>query len=149
MNNTMLLVEDNPTDEKLTLRAFRTRSTAVNIVVVRDGVEALDYLFGTGAYAGRDTSSQPGLILLDVKLPRVDGLEVLVRIRADERTRAVPVVILTASLEEQDVVRSYLLGVNAYVRKPVDFAEFVKTAETIGHFWLTLNEAPPRPRTTS
>lgn len=145
MTATLLLVEDNPTDEKLTLRAFRQRAEAAHVVVVRDGVEALDYLFGIGEHAGRDTWEQPRLILLDVKMPRVDGLEVLARIRADHRTRELPVVILTASREEQDVVRSYALRVNAYVRKPVDFAEFTTAAEVIGHLWLVLNE-PPHPR---
>jgi len=141
----LLLVEDNPTDEKLTLRAFKSRPPS-EIVVARDGAEALDYLFGTGHHAGRDLGYQPALVLLDLKLPRVDGLEVLARIRSDDRTRGVPVVILTASREEQDIVRSYHLGVNAYIRKPVDFAEFAAAAETIGRFWLTLNEAPPRQR---
>ena len=145
MNKVMLLVEDNPTDEKLTLRAFKNRPPS-EIVVARDGAEALDYLFGTGVHAGRDPGTQPALVLLDLKLQRVDGLEVLSRIRSDDRTRGVPVVILTASREEQDIVRSYQLGVNAYIRKPVDFAEFAAAADTIGRFWLTLNEGPPRQR---
>ena len=149
MNKVMLLVEDNPTDEKLTLRAFKKRPATIQIEVVRDGVEALDYLFGTGAHSGRDVGTQPALVLLDVKLPRMSGLEVLARMRGDERTRTVPVVILTASREEQDVVRSYQLGVNAYLRKPVDFAEFATTAETIARFWLILNEAPPRQRSNA
>lgn len=146
MTATLLLVEDNPTDEKLTLRAFERRAEAASVVVVRDGLEALDYLFGTGKHAGRDTYEQPRLVLLDVKMPRLDGLEVLARIRTDHRTRELPVVILTASREEQDVERSYALGVNAYVRKPVDLAEFTRTAEVIVHLWLVLNE-PPLPRT--
>ncbi len=146
MNKVLLLVEDNPTDEKLTVRAFKKREPGIHLVVVRDGAEALDYLFGSGAHAGRDISNQPALVLLDVKLPRVDGLEVLARIRGDDRTRAVPVVILTASREEQDIVRSYQLGVNAYVRKPVDLATFAEAAATITFFWLVLNDNSPRRR---
>ncbi len=143
MNQVILLVEDNPTDEKLTLRAFKKSGIANEVVVTHDGVEALDYLFGTGQYAGRDTSVLPTLVLLDLKLPRVDGLEVLKRVRADERTKLLPVVILTASREEEDVVKSYSLGANAYVRKPVDFAEFAAAAQTLGLFWLLLNERAP------
>jgi two-component system response regulator len=147
MSKILLLVEDNPTDEKLTLRAFRSRPPS-EVVVVRDGAEALDYLFGTGDHAGRDLAIQPALVLLDLKLPRVGGLEVLARMRADDRTRGIPVVVLTASREDKDVVRSYELGVNAYIHKPVDFAEFAAAADTIGQFWLGLNEAPPRGRRT-
>ena len=139
----LLLVEDNPTDEKLTLRAFKKANIANEIVIARDGVEALDYLFGTGTFAGRDTTIQPMVVLLDLKLPRIDGLEVLRRIRADERTRLVPVVILTASREDEDLLKGYSLGANAYVRKPVDFSEFAAAAKTVGLFWLLLNERPP------
>lgn len=146
MNNAILLVEDNPSDEKLTLRAFKKCNVANEVVVARDGAEALDYLFGIGVHAGRDASALPALVLLDLKLPRVDGLEVLRRIRADGRTRLLPVVILTASREEEDIVTSYSLGANAYVRKPVDFAEFVEAAKTVGLFWLLLNEPPPPAR---
>jgi CheY-like chemotaxis protein len=143
MNRVLLLVEDNPTDEKLTIRAFKRSGIANEVVVVRDGTEALDYLFGTGKYQGRDTSMLPTVVLLDLKLPRIDGLEVLRRIRADDRTKCLPVVILTASKEHEDIVRSYALGANAYVRKPVDFGEFAEAAKTLGLFWLLLNEPLP------
>jgi two-component system response regulator len=143
MSRVLLLVEDNPTDEKLTIRAFKRSGIANEVVVVRDGTEALDYLFGTGTYQGRDTSVLPTVVLLDLKLPRIDGLEVLRRIRADDRTRCLPVVILTASKEHEDIVRSYALGANAYVRKPVDFGEFAEAAKTLGLFWLLLNEPLP------
>jgi two-component system response regulator len=143
MNKVLLLVEDNPTDEKLTIRAFKKSGLANEIVIVRDGAEALDYLFATGNYEGRDPSVLPAVILLDLKLPRIDGLEVLRRVRADERTKSVPVVILTASKESEDIAQGYSLGANAYVRKPVDFAEFAETAKTLGLFWLLLNEPPP------
>lgn len=143
MSNTILLVEDNPTDEKLTLRAFKKCNVANEVVVVRDGAEALDYLFGSGKYAGPNAPPLPTVTLLDLKLPRVDGLEVLRRIRANERTRLLPVVVLTASKEDEDVIRSYALGANAYVRKPVDFAQFVEAANTLGVFWLVLNQPPP------
>ncbi|MBP9113024.1 MAG: response regulator [Polyangiaceae bacterium] len=142
MHKVILLVEDNPTDEKLTLRAFSKSGVSNEIVVTRDGVEAIDYLFATGPHAGRDTSTLPALVLLDLKLPLIDGLEVLRRIRSDERTRLLPVVVLTASKEEEDLVKSYALGANAYVRKPVDFVEFVHAAKTLGLFWLLLNETP-------
>jgi len=115
-------------------------------VVARDGVEALDYLFGTGAYAGRDLSVMPAVVLLDLKLPRIDGLEVLRRLRADERTRFLPVVVLTSSNEDQDVVNSYQLGANSYIRKPVDFVQFIDAARQLGMYWLLLNEAPPKGR---
>jgi two-component system response regulator len=139
----MLLVEDNPTDEKLTLRAFRKVGVVNDIAVVRDGAEALDFLFATGTHEDRAGKGNPTVVLLDLKLPRIDGLEVLRRLRADPRTRMVPVVVLTSSLEEEDVVRSYALGANAYIRKPVDFAEFAEAARTLGLFWLLLNEPPP------
>jgi two-component system response regulator len=146
MSKVILLVEDNPSDEKLTLRGFKKSGVASEIVVAHDGVEALDYLFGTGPQAGRDPTEQPAVVLLDLNLPRVGGLDVLERLRADERTRLLPVVVLTSSREHEDVVRSYELGANAYVRKPVDFKEFADTARTLGLFWLLLNEAPPSPR---
>lgn len=140
MSKVILLVEDNASDEKLTLLAFKNCGVSNELVVVRDGAAALDYLFGTGQHAGRDVRMLPTVILLDLKLPKVDGLEVLRRVRADERTRFVPVVVLTASREDEDVARSYELGANAYVRKPVEFAEFAKAASTLGLFWLLLNE---------
>jgi two-component system response regulator len=146
MSNELLLVEDNPSDEKLTVRAFKKSGVGNEIVVVRDGAEALDYLFGSGQHTGRDVRGLPAVVLLDLGLPRIDGHEVLRRIRADERTKLLPVVILTASKEEEDVVRSYTLGANAYVRKPVDFGEFASAAQTLGLFWLLINEGPPRPR---
>jgi CheY-like chemotaxis protein len=146
MNKVILLVEDNPSDEKLTVRAFSKSNIANEVVVTRDGVEALDYLFGTGTYAGRDPKNAPAIVLLDLSLPRVDGLEVLRRIREDDRTRLLPVVILTSSKEEADIVRGYSLGANAYVRKPVDFKEFAEAARTLGLFWLLLNEPAPAPR---
>lgn len=143
MNKVLLLVEDNPTDEKLTLRAFKKSGLTNEIVVVRDGAEALDYLFATRPHSGRDPSILPAVILLDLKLPKIDGLEVLRRIRANDRTKCIPVVILTASKEDEDVARGYALGANAYVRKPVDFAEFAASAKTLGLFWLLMNERPP------
>ncbi|MDQ7801994.1 MAG: response regulator [Armatimonadota bacterium] len=142
----ILLVEDNPDDVALTLRALRAHRVANEVVVVEDGVEALEYLFGEGRYAGRDVRDLPAVVLLDLKLPRVDGLEVLRRIRADDRTRLVPVVILTSSEEEQDLLAGYSLGANSYVRKPVDFQQFVEAVRQLGLYWLLLNEAPPPPR---
>ena len=144
-NKVVLLVEDNPDDEALTLRALRKHNLANEIVVARDGQEALDYLFAEGEYSGRDTSHLPQVILLDLKLPKVDGLQVLERLRAAENTRHVPVVVLTSSNEEQDMVRSYDLGANSYVRKPVDFEQFLEAARQLGLYWLVLNEAPPSP----
>jgi CheY-like chemotaxis protein len=144
MNKIILLVEDNASDEKLTLLAFRNCGVANEVVVVRDGAAALDHLFGTGKHAGQEPQPHPSVVLLDLKLPRVDGLEVLRRIRADERTKLLPVVILTASREEEDVLQSYSLGANAYVRKPVEFAEFAQAAKTLGLFWLLMNEVPTR-----
>jgi two-component system response regulator len=139
MNRTILLVEDNASDEKLTILAFKKCGVSNAIIVVRDGAEALDYLIGERARA-----ELPAVVLLDLKLPKVDGLEVLRRVRADARTKLLPVVVLTASKEEEDVIRSYTLGANAYVRKPVEFAEFAGAAKTLGLFWLLLNEpAPP------
>lgn len=139
----ILLVEDNSDDEALTLHALKTNNIKNRVIVARNGVEALDYLFGTGIHAGRDTRDQPAVVLLDLKLPKIDGLEVLRRIRADERTRVLPVVILTSSKEEQDLANGYLLGCNSYVRKPVDFDEFVAAARQLGLYWLLLNEQPP------
>jgi two-component system response regulator len=140
----ILLVEDNPDDEALTLRALRKGNIRNEVVVARDGAEALDYLFGTGAHAGRDLSLLPQVVLLDLKLPKVDGLEVLRRLRADDRTRLLPVVILTSSKEEQDVANGYKLGANSYVRKPVEFAQFSEAVRQLGLYWLLLNEPPPR-----
>lgn len=139
----ILLVEDNPDDVELTLRAFERSNVANEIVIAKDGREALDYLFASGAYGDRDDASTPEVVLLDLKLPKIDGLEVLRRLRADDRTRRLPVVILTSSNEEQDLIRSYNLGANSFVRKPVDFAEFVKAARQLGLYWLVLNEPPP------
>jgi two-component system response regulator len=139
---TILLVEDNPDDEELTIRALKKNKVTNNLVVVRDGAEALDFLFGTGAYAGRDTAVVPGLVLLDLKLPKIDGLEVLRRIRADQRTRRMPVTVLTSSKEEQDLIKSYDLGVNSYIRKPVDFNQFTEAVRQLGMYWLMLNESP-------
>jgi|SRR3989339_482180 len=139
----ILLVEDNPDDVELTLRALKKNNIRNEVVVAKDGVEALDYLFATGQYAGRTTAVQTQVVLLDLKLPKVDGLEVLRRMRGDERTRLVPVVILTSSKEEQDVIAGYKLGANSYVLKPVNFDEFVEAARQLGLYWLLLNEAPP------
>jgi two-component system response regulator len=143
LKQTILLVEDNADDEELTLRALRKNHVTNNLVVARDGVEALDFLFGTGAYATRDVAELPGLVLLDLKLPKIDGLEVLRRIRADERTRRMPVTVLTSSKEEQDVIKSYDLGANSYIRKPVDFNQFTEAVRQLGMYWLMLNEPPP------
>ncbi len=142
---TILLVEDNPDDEALTVRALSRNGPKHHLQIVRDGVEALDYLFGTGAFAGRDLQAAPTVILLDLKLPRIDGLEVLRRLRADERTHAQPIVILTSSKEEQDLVQSYGLGANSYIRKPVDFTQFTDAVRQVGLYWLSLNEPLPRP----
>jgi two-component system, response regulator len=136
----ILLVEDNARDEALTLRALKKSNIANEVVVVRDGVEALDYLFGTGTHADRDTSVQPQVILLDLKLPKLDGLQVLQRLREDERTRRLPVVVFTSSNEEEDIIGSYNLGANSYVRKPVDFEHFVEATKQLGLYWLVLNE---------
>ncbi len=144
--SSILLVEDNADDADLTLRAFRQHKLAPPVAVVRDGAEALDYLFGTGGYAGRNPNDLPGLVLLDLKLPRIDGLEVLRRLRSDPRTQLLPVVILTSSQTETDLLRSYRLGCNSYVRKPIDFTEFMSVVTALRLYWLTLNEQPPVPQ---
>jgi len=145
-NQAILLVEDNPDDEALTLRALKKNNIKNEVVVARDGAEALDYLFGSGSYAGRNTDILPQVVLLDLKLPKVEGLEVLRRVRADERTKLLPVVILTSSNEERDRIAGYGLGANSYVRKPVDFNQFMEAAHQLGLYWLVLNEPPPARR---
>ncbi|MGH8056538.1 MAG: response regulator [Candidatus Entotheonellia bacterium] len=139
----ILLVEDNPDDEELTRLALQESNILNQLVVARDGVEALDYLFGIGTQAGRDLSVMPQLILLDLKLPKIDGLEVLRRLRADDRTRLLPVVILTSSNEERDLLSGYSLGANSYVRKPVDFGQFIEAVRQLGLYWLVLNQSAP------
>lgn len=143
MRKFVLYVEDSPDDVELTMRAFRKNNMSAEVVVVRDGAEALDFIHGLGAYAGRDTSELPQVILLDLKLPKIDGLEVLKRIRANEKTRFLPVVVLTSSREERDVIESYALGANGYVRKPVTFEKFSEALRELGAYWLVLNEPPP------
>jgi len=145
-NKVILLIEDNPSDVDLTRRALEKARVANDLMVVEDGRDALDYIFGEGAHAGRDVADLPALTLLDLKLPRVPGLEVLRRIRADARTRRMPVVILTSSKEEQDVAAGYDAGVNSYIRKPVDFKQFQQAIEQLGLYWLILNEPPPKGR---
>ncbi len=145
MNQKMiLLVEDNPDDEALTLRALKKNNISNEVVVAHDGAEAVDFLFCTGAYAGRDPKDMPQVILLDLKLPKVDGIEVLRRIRSDPRTSLLPVVILTSSKEESDMVNGYKNGANSYIRKPVDFNQFVEAVHQLGLYWLVLNEVPPK-----
>jgi two-component system response regulator len=149
MNRTgqfILLVDDNPDDVEMTLMAFTKSNIANEVVVVNDGQEALDYLFGTGAWEGRNCLAMPNIILLDLNLPKVSGLQVLRRIRADARTKLLPVVILTTSSEDNDLVSSYDLGANSYVRKPVDFEQFVEAVRRLGFYWLLVNERPPSPR---
>ena len=141
----ILLVEDDPDHVELTLRALRRNNVANEVVVARDGVEALDYLFGLGDYSGRDIRAQPQIVVLDLKLPKLDGLEVLRRVRADDRTRLVPIVILTSSDERRDILEGYSLGANSYVRKPVDFNQFMDTTLHLGTYWLVLNDPPPPP----
>lgn len=141
----ILLVDDNPDDVELTLRAFRKNHILNEVVVARDGVEALDYLFATGPFAGRDPTRLPTVVLLDLKLPRLDGLEVLKRLRADPRTQLLRIVVLTSSKEETDVVQCYNHGANSYIRKPVDFDSFLTAVGQLGLYWLLLNEAPPAP----
>jgi two-component system response regulator len=142
----ILLAEDNPDDELLALRAFKKSNISNSIVVAHDGVEATDYLFGVGVYAGRDASDVPQLVLLDLNLPRLGGLDVLRRIRDDVRTKLVTVVMLTSSREEEDIVRSYALGANSVVRKPIEFEEFMLAVKTLNQYWLRLNETAPSPR---
>jgi two-component system, response regulator len=139
----ILLVEDNPDDVELTLRALKRNNISNKVIVAKDGVEALDYLLGTGLYAKRDLKDLPVVILLDLKLPKIDGLEVLKRIRQDERSKLIPVVILTSSAEEKDVIDGYSLGANSYIRKPVEFNQFVEAIKYLGLYWLLWNEAPP------
>ena len=138
----VLLVEDNPRDAEMALRTLRKRNLANNVVHVKDGQEALDWLFGLGPYVGRNPSNHPKVVLLDLKLPKVDGLEVLRAIRGDERTRLIPVVVMTSSREERDVVESYKLGVNSYVVKPMDFEGFSAAVAELGHYWLLVNQEP-------
>ena len=143
-SDVILLVEDNPDDEALTIRALNRNNISNEVVVARDGVEAMDYVFARGVHSERDINDLPRLVLLDLKLPKVDGLEVLKQIRADERTKRLPVVVLTSSKEDQDLVDSYNLGVNSYIRKPVDFTLFTEAVRQVGLYWLVLNEPPPR-----
>ena len=140
----ILLVEDNPDDEELTTRALRHARIANEIVVARDGAEALEFLFGEGAYAGRDVARMPAVILLDLKLPKLSGLDVLHRLRADPRTKLIPTVVLTSSSEDEDMLKSYQFGANSYVRKPVDFGQFATAVSQLGVYWLLLNEPVPQ-----
>lgn len=140
----ILLVEDNPDDVDLTIRALEKNKILNKVVVACDGVEALDYLFGAGKYAGRNTSVLPELVLLDLKLPKVDGIDVLKQLRSNELTELLPVVILTSSKEEQDIINSYKFGANSYIRKPVDFNQFMEAVRQLGLYWLVLNEPPPK-----
>jgi CheY-like chemotaxis protein len=142
-NRVILLVEDNPDDEALAIRALKRHHVQNEIVVAHDGVEALDYLFGQGKYAGRDISNKPSVVILDLKLPRVDGLEVLRRLRGNDATKLLPVVVLTTSNEEKDLLDSYSLGCNSYIRKPVDFLQFSEAIRQLGMYWLLMNEPPP------
>jgi CheY-like chemotaxis protein len=144
MEKIILLVEDNPDDEALTLRALKKHNVANNIIIAHDGVEALRFLFGSDGQGGGETREPPALVLLDLKLPKLDGLEVLRRVRADERTRRLPVVVLTSSKEEQDLINSYNIGANSYIRKPVDFTQFTESVKQLGLYWMILNESAPR-----
>jgi two-component system response regulator len=139
----ILLVEDNQDDEELTIRTLKKNNILNDIIVAHDGIEALDYLFGTGKYKDRDMSIMPVIVMLDIKLPKINGLEVLKRIRSDERTKLLPVVILTSSDEERDLIESYMLGANSYVHKPVNFSQFQKAVQQLALYWLLLNNAPP------
>jgi two-component system response regulator len=138
----ILLVEDNPTDAELTIRALKKKNLANKLVWVKDGAEALDFLFATGDYAKRSKEDLPKLVLLDLRMPKIDGLEVLQKIKSDERTKKIPVVVLTSSKEDEDIVESYKLGVNSYVSKPVEFDEFTKAVSTLGLYWILLNKPP-------
>ena len=143
MEKMILLVEDNPNDEELTLRALRKANIANEVFVARDGQEALDFLFGTGRHAGRELAKVPAVVLLDLKLPKLDGIDVLQRMRADPRTKLVPVVVLTSSSEDEDMLRSYQSGANSYVRKPIEFSAFANAVTQLGMYWLLLNQNPP------
>ncbi|OHD56034.1 MAG: two-component system response regulator [Spirochaetes bacterium GWF1_51_8] len=145
-DKSILLVEDNPSDVELTKRAFKKSSVVNNLIVVNDGQEAIDYFFGTGQFEGRDTSIQPTVILLDLKLPKIDGITVLRRLKSDELTRKIPVVVLTTSSEDSDLEACYELGVNSYIRKPVDFIQFAEVVSQLGLYWMVLNEVPPKKR---
>jgi two-component system response regulator len=138
----ILLVEDNPTDAELTIRALKKKNLTNKLVWVKDGAEALDFLFATGDYAERSKEDLPKLVLLDLRMPKIDGLEVLQKIKSDERTKKIPVVVLTSSKEDEDIVESYKLGVNSYVSKPVEFDEFTKAVSTLGLYWILLNKPP-------
>ena len=143
-NKMILLVEDNPDHELLTVRALKKNQIAEGLVIARDGAEALDFLFGTGEYAGRDLNQMPAVILLDLQLPKIGGLEVLRRLRADRRTQLLPVVILTSSDEERDMITGYKFGANSYIRKPVEFENFIEATRQLGVYWLNLNQSPPK-----
>ena len=143
MEKMILLVEDNPNDEELTLRALRKANIANEVSIARDGQEALDFLFATGKYAGREPTTMPAVVLLDLKLPKLDGIEVLQRIRADPHTKLVPVVVLTSSSEDEDMVRSYQSGANSYVRKPIEFSAFANAVTQLGMYWVLINQIPP------
>jgi two-component system, response regulator len=143
MEKTILLVEDNANDEELTLRALRKANIANEVFVARDGQEAVDFLFGTGQRAGRELAKMPAVVLLDLKLPKLNGIDVLQRIRADPRTRLIPVVVLTSSSEDEDMLRSYQSGANSYVRKPIEFSAFAHAVTQLGMYWMLINQAPP------
>jgi len=143
MDKMILLVEDNPNDEELTLRALRKANIANEVAIARDGQDALDFLFGTGKYAGREPPAMPAVVLLDLKLPKLDGIDVLKRIRADPRTKLIPVVVLTSSSEDEDMVRSYQSGANSYVRKPIEFSAFANAVTQLGMYWVLINQIPP------
>ena len=143
MEKMILLVEDNPNDEELTLRALRKANIANEVAIARDGQEALDFLFATGKYAGRELPTMPAVVLLDLKLPKLDGIDVLQRIRADPRTKLIPVVVLTSSSEDEDMVRSYQSGANSYVRKPIEFSAFANAVTQLGMYWVLINQIPP------
>jgi two-component system response regulator len=143
MDKMILLVEDNPNDEELTLRALKKANVANQVAIARDGQEALDFLFGAGKYAGREPPTMPAVVLLDLKLPKLDGIDVLQRIRADPRTKLVPVVVLTSSSEDEDMIRSYQSGANSYVRKPIEFSAFANAVTQLGMYWVLINQIPP------